>query len=447
MTFSFLAPFIAASVILVPKTGVLEKSQTEIPRESVYTEESVKSSKPQKEEGEIILKRAPKPKVVKAAKGKKSKLASKGKKGKGKKNVAQQEEAVPKTEFENENLDDIYKKERKYFESEQKDDPAKRKAATVKGPLASIPTEVVNSMLANLHQARVARVQAATPPPPPPVKKGEQTDEGILTGDGTIANNSAAKLAKKLPPKKVVYKEVKVQAREFNPVELKNEVQAEVLLAESKQPKSARIPASVEVAPISNEPKDLLKKVESKYITQFVKIDVKSEVTQALLEKTKTYSGELFLAPEGRFKMQISEPNKHMLLMNGKNIWVVDYPLDETQDKVQILHSKSAKNLKNQAFLDIFMGVGNLQKKFKIDSSDKKNDEVTYKLIPKQKDEQIERVELKLNSKDELISSITFWDSLGNKTQLQFKKQEFKSEVPKEIFKFKPPKDSSITYL
>ncbi len=423
----FMASLIAATVVLTPKSSIMEKRQISVPVEG--------RQKASKEEGEIVLRKASKTKAKK-----KSKNASK----RGKKQIAQE---VPKTQYDEENLDKIYKKEREYFKN-GKPRHDRRKAAGVKGPLASIPAEVVGSMVANLRAEQLSRIQK--PEPPKEVsKKGEKTDEGILTGEGAIRETSAAKLAKKLPPKKIVYKEKKVEVKEFNSIELRDEVYKEVLLAEGKDPKevkNARAPTAL-IEKDNSSPTSILEKVETKYVTQFVKIQVKSEVTQALLERTKNYSGELYLAPNSRFKMQILEPNKHTLLMNGKNIWVVDYPLDETQDKVQILHSKSAKNLKNQAFLDIFMGVGNLQKKFKIESSDKKNDEITYKLVPKKKDDQVERVELRLNSKDELITSVAFWDSLGNKTELEFKKQEFKSEVDNNVFKFKPPKDASITYL
>lgn len=424
MISSFMAStLIAASVVLVPKTGPIEKKQMAIPAESRGVSTSSKS-KSKKDEGEIVLRKATK---------KKGKQASKNQKQSG-----------PRTDYDHENLDKIYKKEREYFKSGKNREDKKRRAATVSGPLAAIPSEVVNSMIVNLRAEQLAR--APKPPSEKPSKKVEKADEGILTGEGGIRETSTTQLPRKLPPKKIVYRERKVQVKEFNPIELKEEVYREVLLAEGKDPKNARMPSTVE-QPAKETPEDILEKIEAKYISQFVTINVKSEVTQALLERTKNYSGQLFIAPKSRFKMQITEPNKHMLLMNGKNIWVVDYPLDETQDKVQILHSKSAKNLKNQAFLDIFMGVGNLQKKFKIESSDKKNDEITYKLVPKKKDEQVERVELKLNSRDELIKSIAFWDSLGNKTQLEFKKQEFKPEVDNEVFKFQPPKDASITYL
>lgn len=435
MVISFLATIIAVSVMLVSSAEALDKKQAiaaelEIPPPA-------KAIKPEKPEGTIVLRKAKKNKY-KYTKNKK-----------GKKILVKD---APDTDFEGENLDDIYKKERKYFEKGQGSASRKNKPSAVKGPLASIPAAVANALASNIAVAKAERLPA---PPPPPEKTKPLTAEEYLNVESTIQESKptetadSKKVATKLPAKKISSEKKPKNFKEIKKVEVRQELENEVQLATADQgveeTNAQRNPTSVKEQ--KADAKDLLARVEKKYVTHFIKIKVNSEVTQTLLDRTKTYSGELFLAPESRFKMEIKEPNKHMLLMNGKNIWVVDYPLDETQDKVQILHSNSAKNLKNQAFLDIFTGVGNLQKRFKIESSDKKDDEITYKLIPKKKDEQVERIELKLDSAAELISVLSFWDSLGNKTQLKFSQQEFEDTTPKEIFNFKPPKDASITNL
>jgi outer membrane lipoprotein-sorting protein len=439
MVISLVATILTGTVLLVPKTDVLNKVQAEIPQEINLeypppVKAIVKPSKEKKEEV-IVLRKATKQKAVyRRNKHGKKVLVKEG----------------PRTEFENENMDDVYKKEQKFFTNPRDEASRKKKApGNVTGPLASIPAAVANLIASNIAQAKAARMPAAAPVAPQ--KSKPQTPEELFNVEQTIQEKALAptkdshQLTVKLPPKK--HLEKKNEIKELKQVEVKQDIDQEVQLAEANQSKEPLKEVKRSPAAAKADAKDLLERVEKKYVTHYIKIKVNSEVTQALLERTKTYSGDLFLAPESRFKLDVKEPNKHMLLMNGKNIWVVDYPLDETQDKMQILHSNSAKNLKNQAFLDIFSGVGNLQKRFKIESSDKKDDEITYKLIPKKKDEQVEKVELKLDSEAELISTVSFWDSLGNKTQLQFSKQEFDDTVPKEIFDFKPPKDASITNL
>jgi len=447
MAFSFFAPFIVATVVLVPKQGVFDKKQSQNQKEGTSATKAVEIPK-DKDEGVIKLRKAaPKYKFVEVGKGKNAK----------KKKVLIKESS--NTEFDGENLDAIYKKEREYFDKNRGASNRRKKNSKVSGGLAAIPAAVADSITQNVYELKSSRKPAA---PTPPSKPTTQTPDQLFNVEDAIQEKTgskskdakSSKQEKKIEKKLAELKEKKKSsknkdAKPLTDEEIKNELENELSraaagedLSASHTKKSSRSPASVD-----EDPKKILKKVEAKYTSHFIKMDVKSEVTQTLLERTKTYTGKLYLAPEGRFKMDMKTPNKHMLLMNGKNIWVVDYPLDETQDKVQILHSKSAKSLKNQGFLDIFTGVGNLQKRFKIESSDKKNDEITYKLIPKEKDAQVERVELKIDFQSELITGVTFWDSLGNKTQLKLSEQDFSDKSPKDIFDFKPPKNASITYL
>ncbi len=353
-----------------------------------------------------------------------------------------------KSAYDNENLGEIYHKEREFFRSDYN---AKNNSqpSKVKGPLASIPTAVVESMVGNLVQAHQDRTPKEAPPPPEPVAK---TPDQLFNVEPTIQGAEPKKKveAKSLgapPPSAVVLASLSspnVKTKKTAPVTRSENVRSEIANELNLVPSgnSKRIPSGESV----NQAK-LLETVEKKYTSYFVVMAAKFAVTQALLERTKSYSGKIYLAPGGRFKLEAELPNKHMIIMDGKNIWVVDYPLDDAQDKVQILHSKSAKSLKNQAFLSIFQGVGKLKRDYKIESSSGKNDEIIYKLTPKKKADQVDRVELKVDYQSELITSLTFWDSLGNQTQLQFTDQDFEPKVPSRVFQFRPPKNSSVTHL
>lgn len=437
-----LVTFLVALMTFTSKPSFAEKSRAKSTKSS-----NVSSSKTKKSE-----------KIKKSKKtAKKSKKSKKSKKPQKKKHIKKADEAIVlrksngnrKTVYDNENLGEIYKKERAFFKSDynsKKDD----KPSKVSGPLAAIPTAVIESMVNNLIKAQQDRMpKEPVKPPEPAVAK---TPDQLFNVEPTIQGNKRKVESKPQnpPPSAVVLaslsskpkdKKAKYKISE-KPKNVKSEIASELSIVSSSEKDNARVPSGENI-----DQDKLLEKVEKKYTSYFVKMNVKSEVTQALLERTKSYSGKIYLAPGGKFKMEVALPNKHIVLMTGKNIWVVDYPLDETQDKVQILHSKSAKNLKNQPFLNLFQGVGNLKKNFKIESSNGKNDEVTYKLTPKKKGEQIERIELKVDYQSELITSLSFWDSLGNQTQLQLSEQDFESKTPSKIFQFKPPKNSSITYL
>lgn len=189
------------------------------------------------------------------------------------------------------------------------------------------------------------------------------------------------------------------------------------------------------------------KKIEQKYKSASVTMDVSKQVTQVLLDKTKSSIGELYLSPKGNLRLEMTTPDHSLLIMNGKNIWVVDYPIDGMQNKVQILRGKVSKALKNQAFLGFLMGQDNILSAFSIDETTVDSDLVTYKLKPKNKDEDVQKVELQMDTDKELITIIRYWDQLGNKTQLEFSAQKHNVEIPKGKFEFSPPKDSVVTDL
>jgi len=290
------------------------------------------------------------------------------------------------------------------------------------------------------------------------VQKKEDDDGalGVVLRKAKPAKIAKTKKKKKKKKSKVVSpvqdSTISQEEENLESENLDKEYKDELKFLNSRKPKTLkpghttanelRVPNSV--AP---ENKDLLAEVEKKYINNFVQMKVDKEVTQAILEKTKSYSGDIAIGPKGLFKMDISTPEKSSLIMDGKNIWVVDYPVDEAQNKVQILHSKARKKLKKQAFLGSLLSDGKLLKNFKVDDQTSSKDETKFKLIPKEKDLEIQRIELSVDSHDKLITGLTYWDQLGNKTELKFSKQEFKPEVPKDFFKFEPPKDSSISEL
>lgn len=430
MTRFLFATFLVVTILFSVDSGFAEKSRTKKPKTSSSSVKKSKKSKPQKV-------------TTKKVGTKKSKPNSPSKKDRDDEEIVlRKSNGTRKTAFDNEDLGDIYKKERAFFRSGNS--AKKEKPSTVKGPLAAIPTAVVETIVLNLVRAHNDRMpKVVNPPTPEPVAK---TPDQLFNVEPTIQGSKKIVESKpeNPPPSGAILASLAAAPKSSKKVALET-VQSEI----AKELNLVKTDA-VDTRKPSSDEKDPLAKlatVEKKYTSYFITMDVKSEVTQALLERTKTYSGKIYLAPGGMFKMEVLLPNKHMVLMNGKNIWVVDYPLDETQDKVQILHSKSAKNLKNQAFLSIFQGVGKLKKNFKIESSIGKNDEITYKLTPKNKGDQIDRIELKVDPQSELISSLSFWDSIGNQTQLQFSEQDFESKTPPKTFQFKPPKNSSITYL
>lgn len=189
-----------------------------------------------------------------------------------------------------------------------------------------------------------------------------------------------------------------------------------------------------------------LKEIEKKYKkTGHHNIKIDKQVTQELLERTKNYTGELSFDSEGRLKLAINEPTKSILLINHKNVFMIDYPVDETQNKVQILRSDKPEKLRAQGLLALLVGKQNITDAFEVKELSRTKSEVKYELKPKDKDLQVQVVELVVDLSAKGFKSISYWDDIGNKTSFHFKKYKFSEKSPNGFFDFQQPNNSSVT--
>lgn len=191
----------------------------------------------------------------------------------------------------------------------------------------------------------------------------------------------------------------------------------------------------------------LLKEVETKYAQlKTASMDVSKELTLAVLKKTKKSSGQLRLASKGKFRLDILEPTKSVVAMNGKDIWVAEYPDPEFKDdKIQVLHSKFKDQLKSQVLLSFLMGQSNLQKHFKISKKEAKDDSVKYTLVPKNKNVDLKTVTLTISSEEKEIEAISYLDNLDNEIKYVFKNKKFNEGMDQKIFDFKLPKNAEVS--
>jgi outer membrane lipoprotein-sorting protein len=124
---------------------------------------------------------------------------------------------------------------------------------------------------------------------------------------------------------------------------------------------------------------------------------------------------------------------------------MIDYPVDETQNKVQILRSDKPEKLKVQGLLAILVGKQSIADAFEVKELSKTKSEIKYELKPKQKDLQVQVVELIVDLSTKRFKSISYQDEIGNKTIFHFKKYKFSEKSPDGFFDFQQPNNSSVT--
>jgi outer membrane lipoprotein carrier protein len=192
---------------------------------------------------------------------------------------------------------------------------------------------------------------------------------------------------------------------------------------------------------------DILNEVQEKYSkAKSIKMEVEKELTLSALRKTKKSSGNLSLASNGKFRLEMKEPDKSLIVIDGQNIWVVQYP-EFKSEKTQVMHSKLKEQLKSQVLLSFLMGQGKIKKHFKILNQKEDDGTTIIKLEPKDEGTDLKNIELQVDSDEKIINKISYKDSLDNEISYKFSNNKFEDKTKASLFKFKPPKDAEVTEM
>jgi outer membrane lipoprotein carrier protein len=192
----------------------------------------------------------------------------------------------------------------------------------------------------------------------------------------------------------------------------------------------------------------LLKEVEKKYQSaQAIQMDVVKKLKIQLLDKEKTSYGKIKIARGGKFKWEIEKPEKSSVILTSKEVWVVDYPQDE-KEKISVLKSRKPKKSQSPAVITFLMGQGGLSKNFKIQTLEEmSNGDEKIILEAKQSQEPVKKIQLMLNGKDKVISTLEFEDGIGNVTTLEFKNVTINPKFDEKEFIFIPPANADVTLV
>lgn len=203
----------------------------------------------------------------------------------------------------------------------------------------------------------------------------------------------------------------------------------------------------ISVAAIAS-PTTTLKAVEKKYQEAAgIQMNVVKKIRIELLDREKKSEGAIKIKTGGLFKWEVERPERSMILLTPNAVWVVDYPIDD-QDKLSVLKTKKPKKNQSPAVVAFLVGQGSLLKNFKIMGTKKIGDDVDmFQLLARKKEEAVQKLNLFLNHKEMQIDKISFLDSLGNQTTLEFKNINFLAVFDDSEFKFTPPKNADVSII
>ena len=150
-------------------------------------------------------------------------------------------------------------------------------------------------------------------------------------------------------------------------------------------------------------------------------MDLKKILKVQLLDKSTSSSGKVLFS-KGRMRMEMDAPEKSLVVIDKKHIWVVNYPSDEFKNSApQVMQAEvTAKKARSQNFLGL-LTQGGILKYFNVSGVQKiSNEAELFYLQPNLASFEFKRAQIILNPQTKLIMALKYWDELGNETGYEF---------------------------
>jgi len=150
-------------------------------------------------------------------------------------------------------------------------------------------------------------------------------------------------------------------------------------------------------------------------------------------------SGQLQASRPGKVRWQTEPPMEQLLVSDGETLWIYDPDLEQVTIKA-FNHDLS----KTPAIL--FIGnLDTLEQSYKIYIEKvyiEQDEVVNFSLIPIANDSLYEKVALSFSR--EIPTVMALWDSLGQKTEINFSNTTLNEPIDPALFSFEPPEGVDI---
>ncbi len=177
-----------------------------------------------------------------------------------------------------------------------------------------------------------------------------------------------------------------------------------------------------------------------------VEMKVEKKVISELLGKDRVYTGKLAVAPH-RFRFETEDPDKTLVIYDGKFLWNVQYPPKDGPGQIQVARAQLDKKNQNQVMLsDILVGQ-TIVTEFQFLSEKTEGDQLSFVAKPKKSEDAMTNLTIIVDTKVREITEINYSDELGNKTIMKFSELKLKKKPQPSVFDFKPEKGTEVIDL
>jgi len=152
-------------------------------------------------------------------------------------------------------------------------------------------------------------------------------------------------------------------------------------------------------------------------------------------QPAKNASGHMALQRPGKFRWEITQPNRQIIIADGQYLWIYDVDLE------QATRQSLNKDVHSPAIL-LSGSSQAIEQRFTLIHSERKGQNSIFQLKPKNNQDLVQQVELKFTH--DKLSEMSVMDSLGQKNTFQFTDVKLNPSLPNSLFQFKAPKGVDI---
>ncbi len=164
----------------------------------------------------------------------------------------------------------------------------------------------------------------------------------------------------------------------------------------------------------------------------------KATFTQTVTDENKQLvqsgKGKVVLLRPGKFRWDYSNPDKQLVISNGKKIWIYDEDLEQVT-------IKTLSGAIGQTPARVLSGIGSLDKNFDLIDQGSEKGVFWVKLVPKKKDTQFKSIRLGFSKS---LKVMELKDNIGQLTTITFNDLIVNPTVTASVFTFKIPKGVDV---
>ncbi len=156
-----------------------------------------------------------------------------------------------------------------------------------------------------------------------------------------------------------------------------------------------------------------------------------------ILGQSQEAKGEVSIQKPGKMKWDYRAPDRQILVSNDDGLWLY-LPEENQVTKMQVesVYSSNTPAL-------FLAGEGRLRDSFQIESATKDENGWTVVLMPKEADNNIDRLILFTDNSYQIVGS-SVYDKLGNKTKMLFSNIQINPDFSEETFQFRIPEGVEV---